>query len=214
MTFRQSSHFTEQGILCRGEPRGVMTAVQKDIRNLLFIIGAGVLCAFALVGYVLYNYGPTGRYVTKNVMLSPEWMSMLTYQEISPHSGKLTKYIFDKVEISYADKDPTEIVADLTVEQYKKIYDLIKLQESLKTLSEGIEGLFYSQPPARLIIQVKPEMAADTVVSKVIFQEVQFAKDSHYYRVQLPEQNTRTGAWVYFEYPNIYQVVMQTLKKS
>lgn len=190
-----------------------MQTAKKEIFKLLLIICSGAICAFALVAYMLYNYGPTGRYLTQNVLLSPEWIHMLTYQELSPQSGKLTKYLFERVEMSYMGKDNKEIVVGLSLEQYKKIYSLIKQQESLPHPSADIEALFYSQQPARLMIKVKPEMTADVPSSKVIFQEVQFAKDSRYYRVQLPEKNMRSGPWVYFEYPDVYQLVMQTLSK-
>jgi hypothetical protein len=194
------------------QTRYSMESNKREIFNLLSIIFSGMFCAFALTTYILYYHGPTGRYLIQKVLLSPEIVKNLTYQEINPQTGKLTRFVFKDIEFSYFDAETLkDKVILITLEKYKKMFDLLKQDESLLNPSVDIEDLFYSQLPAKVILKVKPELTNEFQGAPWVFQEVQLARESPYYRVQLRGQSNPSEKWVYFEHPDIYPLVIKLL---
>ncbi len=187
-----------------------MESKKPEIFKLLWVIFSGVFCAFALTVFMLHYYGPTGQYMAQNVLLSPEGVKNLAYQEIYSPGKKLIRFVFKEMEFSYFDAASFKDKAiSIPLEKYQQMYDLVKQDQSLINPSADIESLFYSQSPAKLAIKVKPELSHESQATTEVFQEIQWARESRYYRVQIREQNTEGGRWAYFEHADIYPLVIK-----
>ena len=94
-----------------------------QIRNLLIVIGSGIVFALAIAAFMLGTYGPSGRYLAHNVLLSPETARALNYE------GEL----FDHIE--YLQWNPERKVSnkdELLLTSYQKFYALIDGDHSLQ----------------------------------------------------------------------------------
>lgn len=184
-------------------------ASKSEIRNLLAVILSGVLCAFILAGFMLYYYGPTGHYFARNVLLSPSLIMKLNFQETNPKSGEVSRFVFDGIEFSYYDnsKKAWKQTA-VSPAAYEKFYELISQDVSLEIAGQDIPNLFLKGNAARLTLKVKKE---SKVESSRIFQEVFFANEGDYYRVELREQGYVQGELAYFYHPGIYQEALKQL---
>ncbi len=181
--------------------------MKREIVNLLGILFGAILCGAAAAFYFIYYYGGTGQYKLENILVSPETLQKLAYQEFNPQSKRSSRYVFKEIDFIYNGSQQRKIGP----ETYKKLYDLLKDDRSLSQPSAEIERLFFSQAPARLIIKVKQEGAGDLQEALLPFQEVQFAEGTPYYRVQLRVQEGTSSAWTYFDHPDAYLKVMSIL---
>lgn len=180
----------------------------SEIRNLLFVIGSGVLGAILLAIAALYYYSPTGTYLARNALLSPDSATSLSYVDFSAKNGSLMRYIFDEIEFTYIDpaaKKVKKLHIDLDV--YKKFYDSIRNEKSLPTVSDEIKNLFNQSSPAHLRIKVHPERNASQSDAKV-FLSTDFVNEGDYYRIQLREQDA-IEPYAYFYHPSIYQQALK-----
>jgi hypothetical protein len=186
-------------------------AVKEQIRNLLLIIFSAVACGFALAGYMLYYYGPTGKYVVKNALLSPDVIESLSANS-GQKSGGNTRFILDKIEFSfYNSSKREEQKVSLKPETYAKLYHLLSNDTSLIEVPEETMSLFYRSSPASLILTVRSENKVSAEESSKVFQEVQFASQGDYFRIELRSQNSLTDKWAYFYHPHVYQEALKIL---
>ena len=185
---------------------------RNEIRNLLAVILSGVLCAFILAGAMLYYYGPTGRYYARNVLLSPLLTTQISFQDANPKTGEITRFVFDGIEISFYDKvqKAWKHVA-VSPEAYNRFYDAVSQDVSLDKVTSDIQDLFLKGNPSKLTLRVRTESRAESHAATKIFQEVLFANEGNYYRVELREQGPGRGEWAYFYHPGIYMETMKLL---
>lgn len=174
----------------------------KQIRNLLGILFAGVACAILLTFFMLYNYGPEGYYLLKNVLLSPEVISQISLDEKNTKSGAVIPAVFDKIEFSYQDVETKKrTTVPVGKKTYAKFYNIVADDKSLLEIPAEITAAFNQMPASALvlIIEANPKIASS---QKQISQEIQFLYKGDYYRLQLREA---TGTnWIYFYRPHIY----------
>lgn len=187
---------------------------KREIRHLLTVIFSGVLGAFLLCGLLLYYYSPTGRYLAKNVLLSPLVTSQIYFSDTNPLTGNVAKYVFEGAEYSFYDAANRQWRhLSLPAEKYRQFYELVSEERSLASVSPEIESLFNRAKPATLALKVHADSKNTLIASSKVFMEVDFAADSDYYRVQLREQGP-TGNWAYYYHPQIYREVMQLFTES
>lgn len=177
-------------------------STKNEIKKLFFVIFSGVTgaCLFALV--MLYYYGPSGRYIVKNVLLSPALIQNLSYQERSIKTEKSTLFSFDTIDFSYYDNHKKVRIA-IPVSKYAKFFDLINNELSLDEMTNHAPNFFTEDKTSKLLIKVRAESN-----EQKIFQEIELTTND-FYRIQLRVQAGTSTGWAYFYQPGIYQ---ETLK--
>lgn len=177
-----------------------MDKYQKhQIKNLLGVIGASVLAAGALTYFFIYNYGPSGKYVVDQVLLNPTVLEDLNYNDNNPKIAHDDRYIFDAVEYVNGAQKVT-----LTKPQYEQVYAALQGRQSLDSTEELEEQFSKGETPSSLTIYVKTESSSAWQKDVKIFQEVQFIENA--FRILLHENNPG-GHWVYFDSPQIKQII-------
>lgn len=159
------------------------------------VVGAGLAAAFLITWFFISNYGPTGSYVLENVLVSPEVLKQLNYNDWNEKISEQDRFIFDK--IMYKGKE-------IDLESYRKIYQLLK-----KDISQSDVGGF-SEDSNHLVIYVKTESPSVWQFISKPFQQVQFAKGGNGYRVLLHEDN-QGPHWVEFFHEKVREKVEQVL---
>src|SRR5947207_328834 len=87
----------------------LMTEIQestkkKQILTLLSILGLGIGTAFIFVVIMLSYYNPTGSYLAKNVLISPENLSKMRFSETNNiKASEKSRFMLDRLEFTYFD---------------------------------------------------------------------------------------------------------------
>lgn len=161
----------------------------RDVRNLLGVLGAAIVCAALLAYAFIHYYGPSGRYLAGHVLLDPAIFKQINYREKDPATGQTVNLQFDRIEFS---KAPNAIKKEIPVEAYQRFYTLVATDKSVP----GHERAFSEPSSLKIWMKGMGESAK-------IFQVVQFIREDEY-RVRLQD-----GEWAYFSHPNIYQEVQK-----
>ena len=184
----------------------------RDLNNLLFVLGSAILCAAMLASIFLYYYGPSGKYIAGKALLDPSTIKQINYLESDPSNRQKVHFIFDQIEFSYFDSQAGKVKKQIvSPENYRKFYELISADKSVAEGLPKIEEQFRRSHPTVLTIQLRT-MSGLAHGSTRPFQEIQFAEEDHF-RVQLHE-NMEQGEWIYFTHPHIYQDVIQFFTQS
>lgn len=190
---------------------GVEKQGNHDIRNILTVLGAAIVCAGLLASVFLYYYNPSGRYLAGYTLLDPVIMEQIHYQDQHLQTGKKMRFAFDHIEFSYFDPQKGQIYIPLIpMEAYHEFYTLVAPEKSLKEVSRQIQELFLKSSPSLLTIKMRATERNENGTTK-IFQVVQFVQED-YFRVQLHEKNE--GEWAYFYQPGLYQNVIRLFTHS
>ena len=177
----------------------------KQIRNLLLVVFSGIAAAAVLTVSMVYYYGPSGRYIAKNVLLSPAMMEKLSFNDNNPSTGGVSRFVFNNIEFIYYDANARKYRhLPVSIEKYRQFYDAVSGQSSVVDVTDDIMKQFYIGYPSKLTLTLRTSAngKTDSVTKK--FQEVYFAQDGDYYRVELLDQN-EFGNWAYFHHPKIGQ---------
>jgi hypothetical protein len=178
----------------------------RDIQNILAVLGAAVICAALLASLFLYYYGPSGRYLAGNTLLDPSIMDQINYQDQHPRTGKKVHFAFDRIEFSYFDLQNRQMrIFPIPIDSYQKFYKQVASEKSLLEVTQKIQSLFFQSHPALLTVSMRSKEGSESGTPKV-FQVVQFISED-YFRVQLHEKNE--GEWAYFYRPGLYQEIMR-----
>lgn len=165
----------------------------SQIYQLLAVIFSAVAVALILAGGLIYHFSPQSSYLAKNVLLSPEVVRQIAFQE----KAKLN---LNDIEFVYYDSDATGLKKiDVDQGKYAKFYALVSSDRSFKAHDDLLSS-FREKKPASLFINVKSKNAPASS-----FQEVLFIPD--YYRVDLHQEGNETYA--YFYHPQIYDQVVR-----
>lgn len=180
---------------------------RKQIRDLLAVISTGVLFAFLLSFYMIYSYGPSGQYLAKNTLLAPQLIHSLSYTDIDSKTGKHSHFVFKEMEFSYFDpKLKLWQKTNIDPKTYGLFYTEISNEQSLLDVNDNMIQSFTKASPASLTLTVQTDTSPQTLTK--VFQEVQFAHQGDYFRIQLHEQSPDRSQWIYFYHPAIYQKVL------
>jgi hypothetical protein len=187
---------------------------RKEIRNLLIVLTGSVLCALLFGGLILKYYSPGGSYNAKNVLLSPEMTAVLSYADTNPKTGVKGRFIFDSLNFSYYD-DVAKKWWHVPVNQlnYETFYKLVSSDSSPSGTHENIKKLFNQNHFSILNLKVRSDPRGSAEISTKTFQDIQFASQGDYYRVELREEGGQ-DTWAYFYHPGIYQESLQLFKGS
>lgn len=176
--------------------------IEKQIRNLLLVIFCGVACAFFVLGILLYNYGPSGRYLAKNTLLSSEVASHLKYNEAG------TRLVFDGIEFSYINSNDQRQHLQIDLDHYRKFYDMVHQDKSIANVTEDVIALFDDKTLAHLSLKVRSDIRMASDENRKPFQTVDFVNNGDYYRIDLrEEQSLNASPWAYFQHQGIYSKV-------
>jgi hypothetical protein len=183
---------------------------RKEISALLSVVlGGGVFAVLVAMGLV-YFYGPSGLYDAKYSLLSPDMLHELKYQDVNPQTGSRQLFVFDSIEFTYFHQGEGKW-KKVTVDeaQYRKLYEMIGKDVSVEEVTTAITDQFLSGYLATLKIVVHPDDKHSQLTK--IFQEVTFAYQGDYFRIELHEQSTQQ-MWAYFFHKDIYQTALEILK--
>jgi hypothetical protein len=183
---------------------------KSEIRSLFLVVFSGIVCAFLLSLLLLYYYGPSGRYALRNILLSPNLIQNLSYQDLNPKTKKVGLFIFEKIEFSYYDGAVKKwLSVPVLKETYEKFYSSINRDVSLIDVHPQIQELFYEGNLSQLSIKAITDSSNQKQITSEIFQEVHFTKKGDHYRVRLREQSRTSDNWAYFYHEGIGQEVMK-----
>lgn len=179
----------------------VQPSARKEIRNLIAVLIAGLVSAGLLTWGMIYTYGPSGSHFARNVLLSPEMMT-ISFPDVNSRSGEVDHFIFEGMEFSYRDPTMDKMIhRSIPIDLYEQFYHKIGAEKSLQNVSEDIKTDFGRSNPSTLVLKVKSN------TSSQVFQEVHFLPKD-YYRIQLRQQGA-SDSWAYYYHPHIYDEVMQ-----
>lgn len=168
----------------------------SQIRNLIIVIGAGMMCALLLTYMMIANYGPSGNYTLSNLLLEPSLVEKISYQDDNTH------YYFDRIEFMYFDQTANRWESQkLNQDAYQQIYQLLSSDQSIKDVTPETQSLFYTSKPASLTLVVHGENRENTKV----FQEMQFEEHGDYYRIFFKD-------WIYFKHPKVLENIKKIVK--
>ena len=187
------------------------TSQGSQIRNLLIVFTSGIGLAVLLAFISLYYYNPSGSYLAKNVLLSPESLSSIRFAESSTSSGT-PRFIFDNLEFSFYNQALKKWEKKfISLEQYNTFYSTLSNEKSFLEVPPEVENAFHKLPPVTLALKVRTEGLANAQTPSTVVTSVEFV-EGDYYRIQLREQASQTsslGKWVYFHQPDIYEKILK-----
>ena len=160
-------------------------SASKQIRNLLIVIGSGVIGAL-LISYLLVTlYSPSGVLRAGDVLLAPEIVPI------------------QRVELLYykSFKDGW-LNVPLKMSGYRNFYETVSDDRSVVEMP----AKFTLEAPATVSIWVAPKNG-----ESALFQEVQIEVSGDYYRILL-HQDTRVPAWGYFYHPGLFEKVVKEVQ--
>lgn len=179
----------------------------RDVRNLLMVLGFSVFCAGLLTYAFIHYYGPLGHYLAGHVLLDPS-----TIEEINDQSSQNIHFSFDRFEFSYFDKKAAQVQKfSVSKEQYQDFYQSIASLKSLENSEAEIEQFFIQSHPTLLTTSMRT-LEGTKKTDDRLFQIVEFVEED-YFRIQLKD-NLEHGGWVYFYQPHLFQQVMQLFNSS
>lgn len=189
---------------------GCRVAIEKrrnrDIQNLLAVLGASVFCAGLLVYLFLYYYGPSGRYIAGHTILDPAIIQQINTQEAASKNRQKVHFVFDRFEFSFFDSQTGQMQrVPVSMAAYQEFYDSIAPLSSLERQDGKIEQLFVRSHPTLLTANMRT-LNAPAPSNTRIFQVIEFVEED-YFRVQLHDKQEQ-GEWVYFYRKNSYQDAM------
>ncbi|MFA6916248.1 MAG: hypothetical protein WC222_07610 [Parachlamydiales bacterium] len=193
-------------------PKTEIPSIKRQIAGLLTVLGAGLIFALAIIGYLLYTYGPTGQYKAQNILVEPSLMKNLSYIDTEVSRGKEGKHVLDHVQFQVFDEKSGQWdVYILNDDQYKRIYDLVARDESLFPVSDDLENKFRSSRLANLEIIARPEMPGNSKDQTKTFLSVDFIPGTDAYRVFIRTSSIGTD-YAFFIHPDVYQKVLNIVR--
>lgn len=177
---------------------------KTDIKNIFLVLGLAIVCAGLLTAFFLHYYGPSGRYTTSQLLLSPKIIERINYIDKHPRTGQKAHFMFDRNTLSYFDSQQGKVVQrDVSLENYERIYELIKSDKSLEKVPEETLKNFHLSYPLTLVTHTR---VAEQNGSVQLFQILQVSEQGDY-RLQINE-NKSQSEWVYFSHPGIHQKII------
>ncbi|GAB4233087.1 MAG: hypothetical protein Tsb0021_11970 [Chlamydiales bacterium] len=177
----------------------------NDWKRIVAVLFLGVVVGLGMVLYMIRT-GPSGQYIVKNILLSPDTSEHLWYSDTNPKTGGKSRFVLDKIVLEYHPMSlakKMEKVLDLPT--YTILYNKIKNDVSIITPKGGWEGA-REVPVGVLKILVKTESDAKYQAVEKVFQQVQFFADGNSYRIELHEDDIGEH-WAYFKHQDVLKTV-------
>lgn len=180
--------------------------INRDIQNILAVLGTAIVCACLLALVFIYYYGPTGNYLAGHTILDPAIIDQINYQEKNLRTGQKVHFIFDNAAFTYFDSQKGQMHKKIIpLENYQKFYTLVASEKSLLEVSDKIKDLFLKSHPTILTINMRTMEGSPHTTTK-IFQIIQFVQED-YFRVRLHDSQDQEE-WAYFYRLNLFKEIM------
>lgn len=163
---------------------------QQIIRIIVLLASAiclGCLIVFAMV----FSWGPDGSYAVSDVLLAPQTLSQLAYDDASKEQKS-----FDGVDFQGR---------PVSLDTYQRFYSLI---EKDRSLAETPSHPFNASDT--LTLWVRSKAAASS--SRQAFQQVEIDSQGNLYRIE--KYGSSIPQWLYFERPGIGKNTQQIFMES
>ncbi len=171
------------------------------IIRILSIIFSGVIGAVLLSGLMVYFYSPSGQYLSKDIILSPDIIKQMQISEGDLKKRNAPVLLIDRTLFSYleAGKLRQQVI---DIEVYKRFYDMVDSDKSLLDSDMILEMPYKIAPKLVLTTFIKDSMKGRSISTP--FQIIEFA-DQDYYRVKLHDAKNiqHQEEWAYFHHPGI-----------
>ncbi len=184
----------------------------KKIGGLLSLLSSSVLTAVAICAYLIYYHGPSGTHKMTNVLLAPEMLNQMNYQEINPQTGNGPRMVFDHFEYIHTGSDGRKWRSELVSKTaYMTFYDVVRDERSFLEVSPAIHEAFQRGGLSTLALMVRPEGggAGETRT----FQQIHFSPEGDYLRVEL-RLDTKGKSFAYFHKEGITQKVNEIFLRA
>lgn len=183
----------------------------REIKNLLAVLTAGVFGAAFLTYLFIAYYGPSGRYVAGYTLLDPSILGQVDVHERDPYTGQKIHFVFDQFVFAFFDS-LTQQVRKMQVSPgaYGKFYTSIASELSEDEGDGKLERIFLQSHPALLTARIRVGNGSYPSKSK-IFQTVEFIPQD-YFRVQLL-QGGQEGGWAYFYRQNSFKEAVHSFSE-
>lgn len=187
----------------------ISSSVRRQIRNLLLVFFCAVGMAFLFSVFLIYNYGPSGRYLVRNVLLSPDLLTTLAYNDTNSKTGSSSRFVFDGIEYSFYDSKEKQMkYLQIDLELYRQFYNLVDGDKSILEIPHEILAAFTQEEMPSLVIKVRTESHAPWQDETKEFQKVNFVAEGDHYRIKLHEERS-AEMWVYFQHADIYHSTLK-----
>lgn len=184
---------------------------RSDVIKLIAVLFSGVAAAFLVAVFFVMNYGPSGRYAINTVLLDPDILLQLNYNDYNAKTGGNDRFVFDSLTVEYQDKTSKKLEKKtIDVSRYSQLFVFLNGEKSIVAPEESVAGLFRSGQPLDLIINVRTESPSAWQAETKVFQEVQFSAQGDYFRVELHEDGKK-GTYAYFHKPHVTEDALKIL---
>ncbi len=180
---------------------------KAQIYSLLIIFISAIAAALLFALGSLYYYNPSGIYLGKNVLLSPENLMPIESSGDKMHKKRDTGYSLSAIE--FTDLQKNILHRSLSPQEYSSLYAMLADDKGIEAAPPEVKSLFTSSRIATLTLILREENKRSS--SLIPFIIVEFIENGDYYRVQLHVE-TRQAVWAYFYHPAVYQQILTLLK--
>lgn len=178
---------------------------QREIRNFLTAITAGIALAAAAIGAGAYCFDRCGSYTPANLLLIPEMMGRMVLTDRDPETHVRRDWCFDRVEV----ETPHEQRYTLPQPFYRELYHLIAKQPSEDAVAELFEG----ERVYRLFLTLAPTGRYALAYEPHLLQQVEMTCDGAHLRIQLP-LGGEERRWAYFDQSRVGERMRDLLLKE
>lgn len=167
------------------------------MKQAIFVLIAGVISALLATIFFISYFGPSGRYALTSVLLKPDILEKLNYNDWNSKTSEQDRFIFDRIVF----ENSKALVQNVDIPTYRRLYALIQNDQS-ETADELEEQNNYFHSAGRLILYVKTESPSLWQFLSKPIQQMQFDSRGNHYRVQLREDNQGIH-WATFHHEGI-----------
>lgn len=171
----------------------------SSVKSLLLLMTCSVACALAIAYFSVQQFGPSGNYEVKNALITPYLLENMDYNAPETGTGAEVRYVFDELIYSFYEASSHKWISQtLSMQDYRNFYDIIS--SDISTPGYSFETLFNGANASKLTVKVRP---AEGNTGSEVFQEVEFAPEGNFYRIELREELNPQGKWAYYNHPGI-----------
>lgn len=175
----------------------------SSIKSLILLMLFSVVCAMAISIFSIQKFGPIGAYEVKNALITPYLLENMSYDDVDTKTGAPTRFVFDQLLFTYTDSvTQKEVTLPVTLEKYRLFYDTI-ISDSSVNDTTSLASLFDGANPPKLIVKVKTVAQDALQRESEVFQEIQYANEGNFYRIELREELNPQAEWAYYNHPGI-----------
>lgn len=188
-----------------------MNPVKKDIRNFLLVIAAGIVFAAALAWWMVRTEPLDHSRQLQDVLISPETIETISNRAVTAAPGKSARYMIERIVLS--DSTPQDQWKDFQIDigGYKKLFASLRNDEGVwenDVEGEILKAFMLTRLPS-LAIYLKEEQPYQSSGKTELFQQMQFAPTTGWYRVNLHTNDQSQLKWIYFQNKHLDELLKE-----